>query len=527
MGNELLIDGFFHIKVYNNGHSYEIKFHITRLGQHLNSASDGGNENGVKVKTQFREAASPIVPSGSANKYPENHRHPIPLPYENLSQLARFHYFSKIDLADAYNQIMISSEGQQKLARKAIPVIATNRLAKRANKLNHYDYIIEYRRTEDHINCDLFTTLPVRSDEQFNLDEVEDDCDVIFVGIEEDCLFCENRMVIPSTFRPKILKFINLVYVGVQMMKSFTRFARPCVFIVGASNTAKFLINYRKSKTITGSRKQSRGVEFTPTALSMLLDQIGLWCLSLNPNWYENGDNFIHTTGAPYQPQTNGSGKSLKSSTEVDFTSHVDELQDHQVCHLQKILQFVQVQRQIDIYVPTITYKENHKTAFPKAFKLIQVGSHCYIFTIGYKIDKTHKWFPGKIETTPGKYKRHIYQIIPRFPTDEETDFPFNLLIWNPIVHLVSDKNRLTNDYPDAKPLLTRSKRTRKPPTPYHNYPRKRYQKRRRQVLLVCQIHRFQFDFELDTNGKKFFATFCHVSPELWTVFEHTPIDCY
>ncbi|KAK3796325.1 hypothetical protein RRG08_021348 [Elysia crispata] len=54
--------------------------------------------------------------SVTVNPQLETHRHPIPKPEDLIRRLGGGHYFSKIDLADAYNQIQLSPASQEKLA---------------------------------------------------------------------------------------------------------------------------------------------------------------------------------------------------------------------------------------------------------------------------------------------------------------------------------------------------------------------------------------------------------------------------
>ena len=46
----------------------------------------------------------------------EKHRHPIPLPDQLMMKLGGGYCYSKVDLADAYNQIPLSLESSQRLA---------------------------------------------------------------------------------------------------------------------------------------------------------------------------------------------------------------------------------------------------------------------------------------------------------------------------------------------------------------------------------------------------------------------------
>ena len=86
--------------------------------------------------TQFNDYGTPVVPvrknklpgqesagirvcgdySVTVNPQLETHRQPLPLPEELMYKLGGGYGFTKIDLADAYNQIPLSKESQKKLA---------------------------------------------------------------------------------------------------------------------------------------------------------------------------------------------------------------------------------------------------------------------------------------------------------------------------------------------------------------------------------------------------------------------------
>ena len=86
--------------------------------------------------TQFNDYGTPVVPvrktklpgqesagirvcgdySVTVNSQLETHRQPLPLPEELMHKLGGGYGFTKIDLADAYNQIPLSKESQKKLA---------------------------------------------------------------------------------------------------------------------------------------------------------------------------------------------------------------------------------------------------------------------------------------------------------------------------------------------------------------------------------------------------------------------------
>lgn len=102
----------------------------------LNQAYDAGVKRGIWQPTQFNDYGTPVVPirkaliqgqqksklrvcgdySGTVNPQLETHRHPIPLPEDLMRKLGGGHFFTKIDLADAYNQIRLAPESQRRLA---------------------------------------------------------------------------------------------------------------------------------------------------------------------------------------------------------------------------------------------------------------------------------------------------------------------------------------------------------------------------------------------------------------------------
>lgn len=102
----------------------------------LNQAIDAGVQKGVWKWVQFNDYGTPVVPvkkalrpgqtkpsirvcgdySVSVNPQLEVHRQPIPLPEDLMLKLCGGYCFTKIDLADAYNQIKLAPESQRKLA---------------------------------------------------------------------------------------------------------------------------------------------------------------------------------------------------------------------------------------------------------------------------------------------------------------------------------------------------------------------------------------------------------------------------
>ena len=101
--------------------------------QDLNEAYEAGIKRGVWELTDFNSYGTPVVPirksplpgqakasirvcgdySVTVNSQLEDHRQPIPLPEDLMRKLGRGYCFSKIDLADAYNQICLSPDSRR------------------------------------------------------------------------------------------------------------------------------------------------------------------------------------------------------------------------------------------------------------------------------------------------------------------------------------------------------------------------------------------------------------------------------
>ena len=100
------------------------------MQEDLNQAYDVGIAKGIWKPVTFNEYDTPVVPvrkqsqpnqsSGAvrvcgdysvfSNGQLETHRQPMPLPEDLMRRLDGTHYFSKVDLADAYNQIELGPE---------------------------------------------------------------------------------------------------------------------------------------------------------------------------------------------------------------------------------------------------------------------------------------------------------------------------------------------------------------------------------------------------------------------------------
>ena len=102
----------------------------------LNQAYDAGIAKGIWKPAKFNDYGTPVVPvrkptlpgqskgklrvcgdySVSINQQLVAHRQPLPLPEDLMRKLGGSHYFTKVDLADAYNQIQLGPESQKRLA---------------------------------------------------------------------------------------------------------------------------------------------------------------------------------------------------------------------------------------------------------------------------------------------------------------------------------------------------------------------------------------------------------------------------
>ena len=106
------------------------------IEESVSKAIDDGIASGVWEPTQFNDYGTPVVPvkktllpgqtqpklrvcgdySVTVNEQLEDHRHPLPLPEDLMRRLGGGYGFTKIDLADAYNQIKLSPRSQRRLA---------------------------------------------------------------------------------------------------------------------------------------------------------------------------------------------------------------------------------------------------------------------------------------------------------------------------------------------------------------------------------------------------------------------------
>ena len=105
------------------------------LTEELNQAYEAGIAKVIWEPTQFNQYGTPVVPvrKSTSNKatgnirvcgdYPktinnqlETHRKPIPLPEDLIRKLGGGYCYTTIDLADAYNQILLAPESLRRLA---------------------------------------------------------------------------------------------------------------------------------------------------------------------------------------------------------------------------------------------------------------------------------------------------------------------------------------------------------------------------------------------------------------------------
>nr|KAG5699460.1 hypothetical protein BaRGS_016306 [Batillaria attramentaria] len=167
--------------------------------------------------------------------------------------------------------------------KKGTPLLAANRLARWALRLNQFDYTIEYRKTADHGNADALSRLPSGDDIDFDREESGEDTDMVcairvlslqvkpfdanilrqesgkdpviatvmryvregwplkHAEINEEvrkfqklsdslstchgCLIYGTRVVIPQSLQPKILDLLHIGHFGMERMKQLARTA--------------------------------------------------------------------------------------------------------------------------------------------------------------------------------------------------------------------------------------------------------------------------------------------------------------
>ncbi|KAL5489032.1 hypothetical protein EMCRGX_G018076 [Ephydatia muelleri] len=112
----------------------------------LNQAYDVGIAKGVWKPVQFNAHGTPVVPirkpghsnqsktkirvcgdySVTVNTQLEPHRHPLPIPEDLIRKLGGGYGFTKVDLADAFNQIKLGPESQKRLALKIMDQLTSD-----------------------------------------------------------------------------------------------------------------------------------------------------------------------------------------------------------------------------------------------------------------------------------------------------------------------------------------------------------------------------------------------------------------
>ena len=116
------------------------------------------------------------------------------------------HYFSKVDLADAYNQIELGPESQKRLAlsthrgvllQKRLPFGISSAAGYFQDIMNHIDRpeVQEFKKYSSSLS------------------------------VVDDCLINGNRVVIPEAMRKQILDILHLGHFGMQKMKQLARSA--------------------------------------------------------------------------------------------------------------------------------------------------------------------------------------------------------------------------------------------------------------------------------------------------------------
>ena len=131
----------------------------------LSQGYQTGIQKGIFTKVSFNEYGTPVVPirkstgkiricgdyKATINKQLEPNRYPIPLPSDLMQKLGGGQYYSKIDLADAYNQIKLKSDSAKKLALSTHQgVLLQNRLPFGITSAPGY-----FQQIMDNLTCDL------------------------------------------------------------------------------------------------------------------------------------------------------------------------------------------------------------------------------------------------------------------------------------------------------------------------------------------------------------------------------------
>ncbi|CAB4030743.1 Transposon Tf2-9 poly, partial [Paramuricea clavata] len=118
--------------------------------------------------------------------------------------------------------------------RSAIPTLAAARMQRWALVLSTYDYVIEYKSSEKHANCDALSRLPHQNSTIGSESAIYQDENLkpyhnrkLELSCEQHCVLWGSRVVIPPVFREKMLNELHWEHPGVCGMKAI---ARTCVW---------------------------------------------------------------------------------------------------------------------------------------------------------------------------------------------------------------------------------------------------------------------------------------------------------
>nr|KAG5708655.1 hypothetical protein BaRGS_034872 [Batillaria attramentaria] len=132
------------------------------LRDDLTKGYEEGIAKGVWKPVQFNDYGTPVVPI-----------------QELMQKLGGGFGYTKIDLADAYNQIKLAPESQRRLALSTHRGYFCNNDYLLESSQHLFDYTIEYRKTADHGNADALSRLPSGDDIDFDREESGEDTDMV------------------------------------------------------------------------------------------------------------------------------------------------------------------------------------------------------------------------------------------------------------------------------------------------------------------------------------------------------------
>ena len=90
--------------------------------------------------------------------------------------------------------------------QKGLPEMSANRVSRWAMTLMNYDFVIKYRRTKDHANCDVLSRFPYRNSP---IDYGADECTELFhVSMEE--AYLDSKLIAKETRREPILSKVAM-----------------------------------------------------------------------------------------------------------------------------------------------------------------------------------------------------------------------------------------------------------------------------------------------------------------------------